>query len=175
MAIVRKSTLPDNSLPIPAGLYNLAIIKAEYKKFESSGADGVVLELQIVSPAEAQSEGRTVKTAGKKVTHRIVLSPKTNMWVKEIEQLLGSPLPEDDLDTTEEAKAVAEALNPSDVNPIKFLVNVELKPVERFQYDKVTKKEVIGPDGQKVHAGWTFERASREWPKAISGEAAGLA
>ncbi len=167
MAIVRKSTLPDASLPIATGFYNLAITKAEHKKAVSSNADMLVLELQIVSPAEVQSEGRTIKTAGKKATQRIVLTDKGNVWVKEIEQLTGDVLPEE-LDTEVVAKAAAEALAPSAENGILYLCNVELKPVPYYKIDPVTKKEVIGGDGQKEIKGWSFERAGREWPKAVT-------
>jgi len=167
MAIVRKSTLPDASLPIPAGFYNLAIVKAEHKKAASSNADMLVLELQIVSPAEVQTEGRTIKTAGKKSTHRVVLTEKGNVWVKEIEQLTGDVLPEE-LDTEVVAKAAAEALAPNGENGILYLCNVELKPAPYYETDPVTRKEVIGADGQKKIKGWSFERAGREWPKAVT-------
>jgi hypothetical protein len=87
--------------------------------------------------------------------------------------LLGTELPED-LDTEEVCKSAALALNPSDENPIQYLINVELKPVERYKFDPATKKDVIGEDGQKIVTGYTFERVSRVWPQACTAEVAGL-
>jgi hypothetical protein len=172
MAIVRKSSLPDNSGPIPQTVYTLAIKSAEHKK-SANNSDMLVLTLQIVAPASVPQEGKNVKTAGRTAVHRIVATDKSNLWVKEIEQLLGTELPED-LDTEEVCKSAALALNPSDENPIQYLINVELKPVERYKFDPATKKEVIGPDGQKIVTGYTFERVSRVWPQACTAEVAGL-
>jgi hypothetical protein len=172
MAIVRKSSLPDNSGPIPQTVYTLAIKSAEYKK-SSNNSDMLVLTLQIVSPASVPQEGRNCKTAGRTAVHRIVVTEKSDMWVKEFEQLLGAELPED-IDTEDLCKTAAEALNPSDTNPIQYLINVELKPVERYKFDPATKKDVIGEDGQKIVTGYTFERVSRVWPQACTAEVAGL-
>jgi hypothetical protein len=172
MAIVRKSSLPDNSGPIPQTVYTLVIKSAEHKK-SANNSDMLVLTLQIVSPANVPQEGKNVKTAGRTAVHRIVATDKSNLWVKEIEQLLGTELPED-IDTEEVCKSAAAALNPSDENPIQYLINVELKPVERYKFDPATKKDVIGEDGQKIVTGYTFERVSRVWPQACTAEVAGL-
>lgn len=172
MAIVRKSSLPDNSGPIPQTVYTLAIKSAEYKK-SSNNSDMLVLTLQIVSPVSVPSEGKTCKTGGRTAVHRIVVTDKSDMWVKEFEQLLGAELPED-IDTEDLCKTAAVALNPSDENPIQYLINVELKPVPRYKFDPATKKEVIGDDGQKIITGYNFERVSRVWPQACTAEVAGL-
>lgn len=172
MAIVRKSELPDNTGPIPQTVYTLAIKSAEHKK-AGSGNDMLVLTLQIVSPANVPQEGKNVKTAGRTSVHRITCSPNTNMWIKEFEQLLGGELPED-IDTETLCKGAAADLHPSDESPIKYLINVELKPVPRYKYDNATKKEVLGDDGQKIITGYNFERVGRDWPQACTAEVAGL-
>lgn len=173
MAIIRKSNLPDISGPIPQTVYTLAIKSAEHKKSAASNVDMLVLTLQIVSPATVPQEGKNVKTAGRTSVHRIVVSEKTDLWVKEFQQLLGGELPEE-IDTEELCKSAAAALNPSDENPIQYLINVELKPVPRYKFDPATKKEVIGDDGQKIITGYNFERVGRDWPQACTAEVAGL-
>jgi hypothetical protein len=83
--------------------------------------------------------------------------------------LTGDELPEE-IDTTVICQAAAEALAPNSEQGILYLCNVELKPAPYYQTDPVTRKEVIGPDGQKIIKGWSFERVGREWPKAVTQE-----
>lgn len=174
MALIRKAALPDMSGPIPQGIYTLAITKAEYKKSASgSESDMLVLELQIVAPANVQHEGQNVKTAGRKMTHRVVCTEKSNIWVKEFEQLLDGELP-DEIDTKDLCVSAAAELSPGE-NGLKYLVGVELAPDPYFETDKATNKPVIGADGQKVIRGYSFKRVSKTWPKPCSKEVAEMA
>jgi len=167
MGLIRKAALPDNSCGIPQEYYNVAIVEAKAQKSKRTGADMIVLKLEILSPKEVPVEGKLVRTQGRKFDHYIVASENDNRWVKEIETLLGDELPAE-VDSTELAIGAAADLQGM------VLMNVSLKAEERYKNQPGTyEPEIV--NGQKVVTGYGIRFADANRPRAISAEAAGLA
>lgn len=165
MPLVRKSTLQDGSAAIPRDIYTLGIIEVVNGK-SKKGAAMLTLSLQILAPATVPHEGKIVKTAGRKFKTYLTCSEENRGWVNEIEQLVGTELPEE-IDTDVLFPQLVEELTG------KVLLNVELDADPYFEQDAQYKP--ILTNGQKTVKGYGIKRVANKWTQALDKEAAGLA